>query len=133
MDDKHSISVGEPNAAVASLDRGRRVLAATATDVVALDHDFTKAKLTPSVTLAVDIPDSITESFYRGRVFVDVKDAVFNASSALGHSQEALDVIDQLHEVKPILAFFTDDGPDHRTTFRWHWLPYSGNSTLTCL
>lgn len=60
MDDKHSISFGEPNAAVALLDRGRRVLTTTATELVALDHDFTKAKLTPSATLAIDIPDSIS-------------------------------------------------------------------------
>ena len=78
MDDKHSISVGEPDCAVASLDRGRQVLTAAGTPVVALDDDSTKAKLTPSVVLVIDIPDSITESFYRGRVFIDVRDAIFN-------------------------------------------------------
>jgi len=117
LDDKHSISVGEPNAAVASLDRGRRVLTSSGIDVVALDHDFTKAKLTPSVALAIDIPDSITESFYRGKVFVGVKDAVFSPSSPLMHSQEVIDIIDQLHHVRPVLAIFTDGGPDHRPTF----------------
>ena len=99
LDDKHSISVSEPNAAVASLDRGRRVLTSSGIDVVALDHDFTKAKLTPSVALAIDIPDSITESFYRGKVFVGVKDAVFSPSSPLMHSQKMIDIIDRLHHV----------------------------------
>ena len=117
LDDKHSISVGEPNAAVASLDRGRRVLTSSGTAVVALDHDFTKSKLTPSVALAIDIPDSITESFYRGKVFVGVKDAVFSPSSPLLHSHEVIDIIDQLHSVQPILAVYTDGGPDHRPTF----------------
>ena len=116
MDDKHSISVGEPDGAVASLDRGRRVLTAAGTPVVALDHDFTKAKLTPSVVLAIDIPDSITESFYRGRVFIDVRDAIFSPSSALKHSHVVIDILDKTHQIQPILALFTDGGPDHRPT-----------------
>ena len=114
LDDKHSVSVGEPNTAVSSLDRGRT---SSGMDVVALDHDFTKAKLTPSVALVIDIPDYITESFYRGQVFVSVKDAIFSPSSPLLHSQEVVDIIDQLHHVQPILCVFTDGGPDHRTTF----------------
>ena len=69
LDDKHSISVGEPNAAVASLDRGRRVLTSSGTAVVAL------------------------------------------------HSHKVIDIIDQLHSVQPILAVYTDGGPDHRPTF----------------
>ena len=114
LDDKHSVSVGEPNAAVSSLDQGRRILTSLGTDVVALDHDFTKAKLTPSA-LVIDIPDCITESFYRGQVFVSVKDAIFSPSSPLLHPQEVVDIIDQLHHVQPILCVFTDGGPDHRT------------------
>lgn len=75
-DDKHSIAIGEPNAAVASLDRGCWILASVGMPVLALDHDFMKAKLTPSVVLAINIPDSITESFYWGRVFIDVRDEI---------------------------------------------------------
>ena len=45
LDDKQSISAGEPNAAVASLNRGRRVLT------------LSGRVLTPSVALAIDSPD----------------------------------------------------------------------------
>ena len=31
------------------------------------DHDFIKAKVTPSVALICDIPENIGESFYRGK------------------------------------------------------------------
>ena len=75
-----------PNVAVASLDSGRRVLTSSGIDVVALDHDFTKAKFIPSIALAINIPDSITESFYQDKVFVGVKDAVFSPSSSLMYS-----------------------------------------------
>ena len=67
-DDKHNIQVGEPQRAVAALDRGRRVLVQEGTSIVALDHDFTKAKISPSVSLVIDIPSSPTETFYRGKV-----------------------------------------------------------------
>ena len=65
---------------MASLDRDCRVLASSGNDVVDLDHDFSKAKLTPSVAPSIDIPDSITECFYQGKIFVGVKDAVFSPS-----------------------------------------------------
>ena len=37
------------------------------------DHDFSRFSITPSVTLAVGIPENIVESFYRGNVFVGFK------------------------------------------------------------
>lgn len=54
-DDKLHIQVGEPKHAVAALDRGRRVLGHEVIPIVALDHDF---KITPSISLVVDIPSS---------------------------------------------------------------------------
>ena len=47
VDYKHSISVGVPDAAVATLHSSFRVFTAAGTDEFALDHHFTKAKLTP--------------------------------------------------------------------------------------
>lgn len=43
------------------------------------DHDFTKFSIVPSVTLVVDIPDNIHDSWYRGQVIVGYKDAAFEA------------------------------------------------------
>ena len=33
------------------------------------------------------------------------------------HSQEVIDIIDQLHHVRPVLDVFTDGGSNHRPTF----------------
>ena len=63
LDGKHACKVGEPNYQVAAVDRGKKVLVAENTVFVVGDHDFTKAKLNPSVTLLPDIPESATASF----------------------------------------------------------------------
>ncbi len=80
------------------------------------DHDFTKAKLTPSVSLVCDIPCSIEESFYRGRVFTCLKDSVFQHSSPLRHGAELYKLLQNI-EYKPILCLYSDSGPDHRVTY----------------
>ena len=121
-DDKHAIQVGEPKHPVAALDRGKRVIGHKGVPIEALDHDFTKAKLTPSVTLVIDVPPSTTESFYRGKVYVHVKDTIFSSSTPQAHGCE-LEVIlaasssGKSGNVPPILAIYTDGGPDHRTTY----------------
>ena len=77
QDDKHFIRVGEPDLPTAALDHGRKVLGHRAHTVAALDHDFTKAKLVPSVTSCCKSPASSDDSFYRGKVVVHLKDGVF--------------------------------------------------------
>ena len=62
MDDKHAIKVGEPSYRVAAVDRGKSVFIGKDTAFSASDHDFTKCKLTPSVSLLVDIPGRIEDS-----------------------------------------------------------------------
>ncbi|KAI8487989.1 hypothetical protein Bbelb_344370 [Branchiostoma belcheri] len=69
MDDKHGIKVGEPGYPVAAVGRGKSVLVSRDTVFAVADHDFTKLKITPSVTLGCDIPESESDSFYRGKVF----------------------------------------------------------------
>ncbi|XP_060582454.1 uncharacterized protein LOC132738865 [Ruditapes philippinarum] len=63
MDDKHKLKVGEPGYPVAAAERGKAVLIANGKTFEVGDHDFTKFSITPSVTLKVDIPSSIDESF----------------------------------------------------------------------
>ncbi|XP_013398537.1 uncharacterized protein LOC106165011 [Lingula anatina] len=65
LDDKHGIKVGEPGYPVAAVDRGKSVLVARDNVFAVADHDFTKLKITPSVTLVCDIPESVSDSFYR--------------------------------------------------------------------
>ncbi|GAQ92919.1 hypothetical protein KFL_012020010, partial [Klebsormidium nitens] len=125
LDDKHAVKVGEPGAPVVALDRGGRVLQDVAAGPqVALDHDFTRAKIVPSVTLVQHgplIPTTADDSFYRGQVFVTLKDAVFQPSSPLRHSAELVSIIRWAirHRMLPpsILLGYTDGGPDHRTTY----------------
>ena len=114
MDDKHTCKVGEPGYPVAAVDRGRKVIVAKNTSFQVADHDFTKFSITPSVALSIDIPDTIEGSFYRGQVYVGVKENCFEASSALRHMCE-LGSYEENN--KPILVLYTDEGSDHRLTF----------------
>ena len=64
------------------------------------------------------MPDTIDESWYDGEVFVGLKDAVFELSSSLHHLTELHDNVPltRMGE-KSVLFFYTDGGPDHRSTF----------------
>ncbi|XP_078597452.1 uncharacterized protein LOC144873716 [Branchiostoma floridae x Branchiostoma japonicum] len=118
LDDKHSIKVGEPGYPVAAVDRGKSVLVAKDTVFVVADHDFTKVKLVPSVTLVCDIPESACESFYRGKVFVCLKDATFQPSSPIRHQTELYHILTKAGKLGlPILCQYSDGGPDHRLTY----------------
>jgi len=79
QDDKHLCKVGEPDSPVAAVDRGRQVVG---------DHDFTKFSIVPSANFVLDIPDNMDGSFNRGRVYVGIKDLVFEPSSPLRHATE---------------------------------------------
>ena len=114
VDDKHKVKVGEPGYPVAAAERGKSVLVAMGKRFEVSDHDFTKFSITPSVALSVKIPDSIEETFYNGEVSVFLKESVFEPSSSWRHAAEMLQVIDQ---TKPIVAIYSDGGPDHRVTF----------------
>lgn len=119
MDDTHHCKVGEPGHPVAAVDRGKRVVVAEDKVFAVSDHDFTKFSVVPSVTMLVDIPESIEEgSFYRGQVYVGVKDLVLEPSSPLRHIAELKQILldEELHS-KPILCLYTDGGPDHRLTY----------------
>ena len=112
MDDKHRCKVGEPGYPVAAVERGKQVIVnASGKRFSVADHDFT------SVILLCDIPNSIEESFYRGQVFVSIKDAIFQPSSPLRHCTELSKLKTQKSLEKPILMMYTDGGPDHNNTF----------------
>ena len=77
QDDKHTIKVGEPGCPVAAVDRGKAVLVGLNEKLVVGDHDFTRFSITPSVNFEVNIPETIEETFYHGRVHVGLKDSTF--------------------------------------------------------
>lgn len=117
MDDKHTVKVGEPNCPVAAVERGKQVLVTIGKTMAVSDHDFTRLSLSPSVSLLIDIPESIEESFHRGRVFVVLKENAFQPSSSIRHMTELQGLLKSLGEVKPVLLLYTDGGPDHRLTY----------------
>lgn len=80
------------------------------------DHDFSRGSIIPSVSLKVDIPEKVSESFYHGQVFVALKDAVFEPSDAFRHAAELSKLL-QKGPCSPIVALYTDGGPDHRCNF----------------
>ena len=49
INDKHKIKIGEPNFPLASVERGRQVVVAFQSQLLAADHDFTKFSITPLV------------------------------------------------------------------------------------
>ncbi|RIB15445.1 hypothetical protein C2G38_2192330 [Gigaspora rosea] len=79
---------------------------------------FTGVRNRPSL-VPLDIPNSISDLFYNGDVYVGYKDTVFESSNAIRHAAEFFQAIDQKfsNEIPPILCIYTDGGPDHRTNF----------------
>ena len=118
LDDKHNVKIGEPGVPVASAERGRQVLVSTHdTSFSAGDHDFTKFKIVPSATLVCDVPDSIEGSFYAGKLHVCIKDQVFQPSSPIRHMAEFSNLLTSSGVSSPIIAIYSDGGPDHRITY----------------
>jgi len=117
LDDKHRCKIGEPGHPVAAIERGKQVVVTTNETFAVSDHDFTKCSLIPSVTMLCNIPDNMEGSFYRGQVNIGLKDAAFQASSALRHMTELYDILLHTEMHHPFLMLYTDGGPDHKNTF----------------
>ena len=82
------------------------------------DHDFTKFSLVPSVCFVIVVPEKVSDSWYNGRVFVGVKDSIFQPSSPIRHATEVTDVLSKCYsQVPPMLFIYSDGGPDHRLTY----------------
>ena len=80
--------MGEPGYPLAAAERGKQVLVSTKTKFEVGDHYFSKFSLTRSVCLMKEVPETIDGSFYRGDVFVGLKENSFEPSSPLRHMTE---------------------------------------------
>lgn len=120
-DDKHKISVGEPNFPLSALPRGRRVLVSTNEAFQVGDHDFSVISLIPTVILLNEIPDKVGGSWYRGSPCVCLKITATEPSSALRNASEIANLLikkfGSKQNIPPVLIIYTDGGPEHRTTF----------------
>ena len=104
LDDKHRVKVGEPGFPVAAAVRWRRVLVVRDSTFEVGDHDFTYKSIVPSVSFILDVPETVDDSWYSGKVLVGLKDATFEPSSSERHMAElhSLLVLQGL-DIKPIL------------------------------
>lgn len=110
MDDKAKIPVGEPGTPEAATNHNRRAFTKSNVELEASDHNYHSVNITPSVDLVCDIPQSPSESFYSGHVYVSLKDSVFDGSDPLRHIIELLAVLKDAGEKKPFTTLFTDEG-----------------------
>ena len=117
LDDKHTIKIGEPGYPLAACERGKQVLVSLKTKFQVSDHDFSKFSFSPSVALLIDIPEQIEGSFYRGDVFIGLKENAFEQSTPLRHMTELNQILSSKLDTNPILLLYTDGGPDHRLTY----------------
>ncbi len=124
VDDKAVVPVGDPNNPISTGVRAHnRGLVSVGTQLAAADHDFHVAGVVPSVDYVIDIPESASDSFYKGSIHVTLKDKVFQASSPTRHAAETVQVLrevmsdDGVNLSKPMLFQLSDGGPDHRTIF----------------
>ena len=117
MDDKHRCKVGKPGYSVAAVEHGRQVLVAYNKSIQVLDHDFTKCGIIPSVTMICDILESIEQSFYHEKVYVSLKDPVFQPSDPFCHMTELCKILIDQIDHKPFLFLYTDRGSDYQVTY----------------
>ena len=67
VDDKAIVPVGEPRCPISTGVRGHnRSLVCSNSKLVALDHDFHVYGIVRSVAFVVDIPENVSDSFFRG-------------------------------------------------------------------
>jgi hypothetical protein len=120
-DDKSSFKIGDPNDALAVLERSKGCWQSQHAAQASM-HDFASFKGNPSVWLMTHIPDCALESFYRGIVYVCIKDAVFQPSTPLRHATEVKGIIgDKMKDLR-VLLMYTDGGPDHNVKYLTVWV-----------
>ena len=132
QDDKTGIPVGR-TLPIASTSRQRaRGIVPEGTNVVAADHDFSCEKLTPSVTLRMNLTETPGESLFsggkdgNGKIYVSLHDATMDHSTGFKHvanlyrimRDEAEKATQGLFggEAKPTPYYVLvecDGGPDH--------------------
>jgi hypothetical protein len=117
MDNKYRCKVGEPGYPVAAVECDRQVLVTHNKPIQVLDHDFTKCGIISSITMICNISESIEQSFYCGKVYVGLKDPIFQPFDPFHHMTELYKILINQIDHKPFLFLYTDGGPDHRVTY----------------
>ena len=82
----------EPGFPVEAAECGRRVLVGHDSVLQVRDLNFTRMSIIPPVCFAI-IPDSIDLSWYIGRVFIGLNEAIFEPSSLSQHIAELYEMV----------------------------------------
>lgn len=116
LDDKASIPVGYEG--VSATRRQRPVLMAGLDQrgLNAMDHDNIPQHIVPSVSLRLIPPCDLSDSWYRGKPIIILKDAIFQASNAFRHAAELIKHLEEDEADRPMMFIGTDGGPDHNVT-----------------
>ena len=85
----------------------------------AMDHDFQCVSLVPSLLLCCNIPLDMSGSFFcgdedkgYGKIFVRLRDAIFDPSKVFDYTAQLIDTMDQNNINPPVLVFQSDAGVD---------------------
>ena len=108
MDDKHRCKVGKPGLPVAAVECDKQVIVTKNKIFTVADHDFTKCNLILSVMMICDIPNNIEDSFYKEKVRIGLKDAIFYGSNSLRHMTELYDILINTKLDHSFLMLYTD-------------------------
>ena len=118
VDDKAKIPIGKPGCPISTGVRGKKMIVPTSTTLSALDHDIEAlGNIIPTVFQQPEIPEKLEGSWYRGKVSIDVHDAVFEQSSAYRYPATIIKMSGQATNAKhsPYHFKFSDGGTEHRT------------------
>ena len=75
----------------------------------------TRFSVIPSVVFQVNIPESISGSWYDGNVYMLYKGA-FEPSSPIRHAAELVSILRSKSITRALVFLYSDGGPDHRVT-----------------
>ena len=90
LDDKYRCKVGFP---IAAVERGKKVVVSKDTTFAVANYDFTKTGIVPSIAMICDIPESINGDFYAEKVYIRLKNPIFQLSSPLQHATELYKIL----------------------------------------
>ena len=124
IDAKCKNSVGEPNFAIASVTRGKKVIVGINESFEVGDHDFNKISIIPDAVFVQKIPENkeqggkdFQNSWFSGKVFYSFKNMVTQGSSALRDLKEVAKILKSQHISASQFYAISDGGGDQRVDY----------------
>jgi len=78
--------IGESGYPIAAVEREKQVIVSYNKSFIINDHDFTKCEIISNMIIFYDISAFIEESFYQGKVYIELKDLIFQPSNSIRHT-----------------------------------------------